>query len=89
MGVYELASRGAARSCSSGSPAAGRCSVSAASSRRALREGGCNGASFRFEVTTAYLSRYRELLMAHVADHGAIPSGNTTSDLQLGRLSPG
>ena len=30
-----------------------------------------DGASFRYEITTAYLSRYRELLMVHVADHGS------------------
>lgn len=46
-------------------------------------------ARFRCEITTAYLSRYRELLMAHVADHGAIPVGNADTDLPLGRLSPG
>jgi hypothetical protein len=56
---------------------------------RALREGGRDGASFRLEVTTAYLSRYRELLMVHVADHGSLPSDNSSNDLQLGRLSPG
>ena len=58
--------------------------------RRALRERRPRGASFRFEITTAYLSRYRELLMVHVADHGSLPGGNTLGDdLQLGRLSPG
>ncbi len=44
---------------------------------------------FRYEITTSYLSRYRELLMVHAADHGAIPAGNVDTDLQLGRLSPG
>ena len=58
--------------------------------RRALRaDGDQAAASFRFEITTAYLSRYRELLMVHAADHGAIPVGNTGAELQLGRLSPG
>jgi hypothetical protein len=46
-------------------------------------------ARFRYEITTSYLSRYRELLMVHAADHGAIPAGNVDTDLQLGRLSPG
>ncbi len=41
---------------------------------------------FRFEVTTAYLSRYHELLMAHVADHGDLPPANPP--MTLGRLSP-
>ena len=58
--------------------------------RRAL-DGDRDGvaASFRYEITTSYLSRYRELLMVHAADHGAIPAGNVDTDLQLGRLSPG
>jgi hypothetical protein len=58
---------------------------------RALRDNAGAGAatSFRCEITTSYLSRYRELLMAHAADHGAIPVGNADADLQLGRLSPG
>ncbi len=58
--------------------------------RRALHADGDHVAtSFRCEITTAYLSRYRELLMTHAADHGAIPVGNADADLQLGRLSPG
>lgn len=40
----------------------------------------------RYEVTTAYHTRYRELLMAHVADHGALPRCN--EPIKLGRLSP-
>lgn len=57
----------------------------------ALREdGGVRAAtSFRYEITTSYLSRYRELLMVHAADHGAIPVGNADTDLRLGKLSPG
>lgn len=42
--------------------------------------------SVRYEVTTAYHSRYRELLMAHVADHGGLPPANPP--MTLGRLSP-
>ena len=44
----------------------------------------------RFEVTTAYHTRYRELLMAHVADHGTLPLINKQANEQisLGRLSP-
>jgi hypothetical protein len=45
-----------------------------------------DAAAVRFEVTTAYLSRHRELLMAHVADHGALPAGNPPEP-GLGRLS--
>jgi len=42
--------------------------------------------SVRFEITTAYLSRYQELLMLHVADHGELPRCNPAQN--LGRLSP-
>ncbi len=44
--------------------------------------------SFRYEITTAYLSRYKELLMVHVADHGSVPIENLTSAPELGRMSP-
>lgn len=46
------------------------------------------GWRFRVEVTSAYLTRWRELLMAHVADHGAPPTGNEGDGAGLGRLSP-
>ncbi len=40
----------------------------------------------RVEVNTAYRTRHRELLMAHVADHGGLPACNPP--INLGRLSP-
>lgn len=43
---------------------------------------------FRVEATSAYLSRYRELLMVHFADHGALPAGNGEDPARIGRLSP-
>ena len=43
---------------------------------------------FRYEVTMQYMSRYQELLMLHLADHGAPPDGNRDERLRLGRLSP-
>lgn len=47
-------------------------------------------ARFRTEVTAQYLSRYEELLMVHVADHGQLPPGNAADGRRrLGRLSPG
>ncbi|HEX7035544.1 MAG TPA: hypothetical protein VF210_07205 [Pseudomonadales bacterium] len=47
-----------------------------------------DAALVRYEVTTAYLTRWQELLMAHRADRGALPPGN--ADVSgLGRLSPG
>ena len=55
---------------------------------RCLEEG--RGPSFRLEVTTAYSTRYRELLMVHFADHGEYPRDNDPATLpRLGRLSPG
>jgi hypothetical protein len=47
-----------------------------------------DGARFRVEVNTQYQSRWRELLMLHVMDHGALPPGNETHrPATLGRLS--
>jgi hypothetical protein len=47
-------------------------------------------AKFRTEVTAGYMSRYDELLMVHVADHGALPPGNAAdARRRLGRLTPG
>ncbi len=43
--------------------------------------------SYRLEITTAYLTRYQELLMVHQADHGRLPRANDPVD-NLGRLSP-
>ncbi len=43
---------------------------------------------FRYEVTMQYLTRYLELLMLHLADHGALPPGNRDEAVALGRLSP-
>ena len=49
----------------------------------------CDGAAgYRYEVTTAYLTRYQELLMAHQAASGALPRHNAPMP-RLGRLSPG
>ncbi len=44
---------------------------------------------FRCEVNMQYLTRYRELLMLHVAKYGALPAGNAANPPpNLGRLSP-
>lgn len=49
----------------------------------------CGGAAaYRYEVTTAYLTRYQELLMAHQAATGVLPRHNAPMP-RLGRLSPG
>jgi len=48
------------------------------------------GHMFRLEITMQYQSRWQELLMAHVADHGELPPENLDHRPQrLGRLSPG
>ena len=52
---------------------------------RALAQQVPEVAKFRAEVTTAYLSRFRELMMIHHADHGAYPEFNPP--IKLGRLS--
>jgi len=46
----------------------------------------------RWEVNTAYQSRFRELLWAHNADFGALPKYNIELNhrpVRIGRLSPG
>jgi len=48
------------------------------------------GRRFRIEVTAQYLTRWRELLMLHLAEHGRLPPGNAAFDpRRLGQLSPG
>ncbi|MCR9258998.1 MAG: hypothetical protein NXH95_04715 [Pseudomonadaceae bacterium] len=49
-----------------------------------------DSAFVRVEITTAYLSRYRELMMIHIADHGILPSANKLNKqpLTLGKMSP-
>lgn len=42
---------------------------------------------FRYEVTMQYMSRYQELLMLHLADHGELPPDNREDPARLGRLS--
>jgi hypothetical protein len=57
--------------------------------QRALDDPPCSASRFRCEVTQQYASRYLELLMLHVADHGTLPPGNRASPPpRLGRLSP-
>lgn len=45
------------------------------------RVASCPGAEFRAEVTTAYLTRWHELLAAHLATYGSVPPGNDVRDL--------
>jgi len=55
---------------------------------RELEERG-GGLFFRLEVNHQPRTRWLELLMAHRADHGALPAWNPPEDARgLGRLSP-
>ena len=57
--------------------------------QKALDEKTAGASQFRVEINMQYTTRYQELLMAHVADHGDVPSGNKGGPLpRLGRLSP-
>ena len=56
---------------------------------RALKEKTAGATQFRVEINQQYTTRYQELLMVFVADHGDVPSGNKGGPLpKLGRLSP-
>jgi hypothetical protein len=56
---------------------------------RALRERPGSATRFRTEVNQQYTTRYQELLMLHVADHGSLPVANQANPPpRLGRLSP-
>ena len=48
---------------------------------------GSRAAKFRYEVNQQYTSRYRELLMLHIADNGSAPELNRDSlPERLGRI---
>jgi hypothetical protein len=56
---------------------------------RALRERPGGAVRFRTEVNQQYTTRYHELLMLHVADHGSLPLVNQADPPpRLGWLSP-
>jgi hypothetical protein len=44
-------------------------------------------ALFRCEVNMQYMSRYQELLMVHLAEHGRLPRENDERPDRIGRLS--
>lgn len=44
---------------------------------------------FRYEINQQYTTRYDELLMVFVNDHGVVPGENIGEDRIIGRLSPG
>jgi len=45
-------------------------------------------AQFRYEVTTAYLTRYQELMMLFQFDKGELPPFRVEQQIKFGRLSP-
>jgi hypothetical protein len=56
---------------------------------KALAEPPAGATQFRVEINQQYTTRYQELLMAHVHDHGDVPAGNRGKPLpRLGRISP-
>ena len=46
-------------------------------------------ALFRCEVNMQYTSRYQELLMVHLAEHGRLPRDNRERADRIGRLTVG
>ena len=53
-----------------------------------LRLHGDQATKFRFEFTANYRSRWDELLMLHLYDHGQLPSHQQAEQSRIGRLSP-
>lgn len=53
-----------------------------------LRDAVGTADTFRYEVTSAYMSRYLELMMVHLHDFGRLPERNDEDPARLGRLSP-
>jgi hypothetical protein len=54
---------------------------------RELRARAGRPARFRCEVNMQYMSRYQELLMTHLAEHGRLPRENPESPDRIGRLA--
>jgi hypothetical protein len=46
-------------------------------------------ARFRCEINMQYMSRYQELLMVHLAEHGRLPRENTERADRVGRIGLG
>ncbi len=56
---------------------------------KALKTPPAGAVKFRVEVNQQYTTRWQELLMVHVHDHGALPVVNSQDPPpKLGRLSP-
>lgn len=85
MGVYELGNQGGEVIFVGYAGGRSRFGLRGEIQGAAVRLG--DAAVFRYEVTTAYLTRYQELLMAHRARSGELPPHNAPVP-GLGRLSP-
>lgn len=90
MGVYELADRdGVVQYIGY----AGGKSLFGLRGELLARLGQTSATRYRIEVTTAYLTRFQELMMVHRADYGDFPPENDPAridaeGLSRGRLSP-
>ncbi len=51
------------------------------------RHGGA-ATQFRYEFTSNYRSRWDELLMLHIHDHGELPAHQADEAARVGRLNP-
>ena len=49
---------------------------------------GNQATKFRYEFTSNYRSRWDELLMLHLCDHGQLPEHQRGEEHRIGRLSP-
>ena len=49
---------------------------------------GQQASKFRYEFTSNYRSRWDELLMLHLCDHGQLPDHQRSEESRIGRLSP-
>ena len=56
--------------------------------RREMAQHGGTATQFRCEFTSNYRSRWDELLMLHLADHGELPEPQRDQAQRVGRLSP-
>ncbi len=56
--------------------------------RREIERHGDAAAQFCCELTSNYRSRWDELLMLHLADHGELPAPQRNQAQRVGRLTP-
>ena len=55
---------------------------------REMERHGAAATHFRYEFTSNYRSRWDELLMLHIHDHGDLPPHQSDEAARVGRLSP-